>query len=144
MRNANIKHYQKEAFKTRLAAADPYQITQMLMAGCVDNLTLGKAAIERQDLEAKSKHLSKSGSIIDALKMSLDMEVGGEISDNLFALYEYMNNRILDANLENTVEPVDEVINLMKEIKSAWDAIPVEAREQAFTQMEERKVATGG
>lgn len=144
MHNANMKHYQKEAFKTRLAAANPYQITQMLMAGSIDNLNLGRAAIERKDLEAKSRFLSKASSILDALKMSLDMEIGGEVSENLFALYTYMIERILDATSENSVEPIDEVMNLMKEIKSAWDEIPEEAKDTAFSQMDEARLAASG
>jgi flagellar protein FliS len=129
--NARVNKYKKEAAKTQLADADPYQVIQMLMAGVLENLAAAKGAIERRDLEAKSKAISKATSIITALRASLDFEVGGELSQNLNALYDYMAERLVDASVENNADIVMEVANLFREIKTAWDAIPVEARIEA-------------
>jgi flagellar protein FliS len=129
--NARVNKYKKEAAKTQLADADPYQVIQMLMAGVLENLAAAKGAIERRDLEAKSKAISKATSIITALRSSLDFEVGGELSQNLNALYDYMAERLVDASVENNADIVMEVANLFREIKTAWDAIPIEARIEA-------------
>jgi flagellar protein FliS len=129
--NARVNKYKKEAAKTQLADADPYQVIQMLMAGVLENLAAAKGAIERRDLETKSKAISKATSIITALRASLDFEVGGELSQNLNALYDYMTERLVDASVENNADIVMEVANLFREIKTAWDAIPVEARIEA-------------
>ena len=129
--NARVNKYKKEAAKTQLADADPYQVIQMLMAGVLENLAAAKGAIERRDLETKSKAISKATSIITALRASLDFEVGGELSQNLNALYDYMAERLVDASVENNADIVMEVANLFREIKTAWDAIPVEARIEA-------------
>jgi flagellar protein FliS len=53
----------------------------------------------------------------------LDMENGGELSVNLRSLYEYINFRLLEANSKNSVEILDEVAGLLRNIKEAWDAI---------------------
>lgn len=124
MANRKINAYQKESVKSRLAGANPYTIIQMLMQGALERLAKGKGCIERNDLEGKSENLSKASSIIFALAESLDYEVGGEAIENLGALYEYMNTRITDASIEKTTEPLVEVMQLMLEIKSGWDAIP--------------------
>ncbi|AWL11621.1 B-type flagellar protein FliS [Saliniradius amylolyticus] len=142
--NTKVKHYQKEALKTRLAGADPYEITQMLMNGALESMKIAKINIEQKDLENKSRFLSKATSIIDSLRLSLNMEVGGEMSENLASLYAYMSERLLDASVNNDTAAIDEVIELFSGIKDAWDQIPKESREQAFQQMEQRAVASGG
>jgi flagellar protein FliS len=72
MSSAKLKFYQKEATKTQLAEASPYQVIQMLMAGVMDNLALAKGALQRKDYEAKAKVLSKASAIIDSLGSCLD------------------------------------------------------------------------
>ncbi len=133
MYNAKVKNYQKEALKARVAGADRYQIIQMLMAGALEKMVHAKVAIERKQLEAKSEHISKASSILEALRGCLDFEAGGDVCENLFSLYSYMIDRLLDASLKNDPEIIDEVSNLLKEIKSGWDAIPVAVREETLS-----------
>ena len=133
MYNAKVKNYQKEAIKTKIAGADRYQIIQMLMAGALEKMVLAKVSIERNHFEAKSEHISKSSAILESLRGCLDFEAGGEVSENLYALYSYMIDRLLDASLNNDAEVVTEVSNLLKEIKSGWDAIPLDVREQVIS-----------
>lgn len=134
MYNAKVRNYQKEALKTRVAGADRYEIIQMLMAGALEKLVLGKVAIEKMHFEAKAEHISKASAIIEALRASLDFEVGGEVTENLYALYSYMLDRLVDATMKNDVSIVDEVSGLLKEIKSAWDAIPFDVRMETLNQ----------
>lgn len=134
MYNAKVKNYQKEAIKTRVAGADRYEIIQMLMAGALEKMVLAKVAIEKKNLEAKSEHISKASAIIEALRGCLDFSAGGEVTDNLYALYSYMIDRLLDATLKNDPAIIDEVAKLLKEIKSAWDEIPVDIRNQTFSE----------
>jgi len=134
MYNAKVKNYQKEALKTRVAGADRYEIIQMLMAGAVEKMVFAKVSIEKKQLEAKAEHISKASAILEALRGCLDFEVGGEVTENLYALYSYMIDRLLDASLKNDPKIIDEVMNLLKEIKSAWDAIPVDVRQETLSQ----------
>ena len=134
MYNARVKNYQKEALKTRVAGADRYEIIQMLMSGAIEKMVLAKVAIDKKHLEAKSEHLSKASAILEALRGCLDFEVGGEVTENLYSLYSYMIDRLIDASIQNDTSIVDEVSGLLKEIKSAWDAIPVDIRNQTFAE----------
>jgi flagellar protein FliS len=136
--NRKINAYQKESVKSRLAGANPYTIIQMLMQGALERLAKGKGCIERNDLEGKSENLSKASSIIFALSESLDYEIGGEVAENLGSLYEYMNMRITDASIEKSTEPLVEVMKLLLEIKSGWDAIPPSEVEKTLTLQQQR------
>ncbi|WP_462171202.1 flagellar export chaperone FliS [Pseudoalteromonas xiamenensis] len=134
MYNARVKNYQKEALKTRVAGADRYEIIQMLMAGALERLVYAKVAIEKKQLEAKAEHISRASSILEALRGCLDFEVGGEVTENLYALYSYMLDRLVDATIQNNTAHIDEVSALLKEIKSAWDAIPFDIRQATLSQ----------
>jgi flagellar protein FliS len=134
MYNAKVKNYQKEALKTRVAGADRYEIIQMLMAGAIEKMVLAKVAIEKKHLEAKSEHISRASAIISALRGCLDFDAGGDVSNNLYSLYSYMVDRLLDASIKNDPEIISEVSDLLKEIKSAWDAIPYDVREKTLSE----------
>ena len=135
MSSAKLKFYQKEATKTQLAEASPYQVIQMLMAGVMDNLALAKGALQRKDFETKAKVLSKASAILESLRSCLDETASPELAGNLYALYSYMIERLIDASVEKeTTTAIDEVAGLFREIKSAWDEIPLSAQQQAEAQ----------
>lgn len=131
--NKKLKGYTQGSLRARVAGADPYQLIQMLMAGALESLSYAKGAIQRKDLEKKGQCISRASAIIESLRSSLDMEVGGEISSNLNDLYLYMLDRLSDAAVNNDPEILDEVSDLIKQIKSAWDAITVADRDVALS-----------
>lgn len=132
MSSAKLKFYQKEATKTQLADASPYQVVQILMGGVLDNLALAKGALQRQDYEVKGRALSKASAILNALRSTLDDSLAPELTQNLYALYTYMLERLIDAAVEkHNADAIDEVVRLFREIKSAWDEIPLQAQLEA-------------
>lgn len=141
-----IKAYKAVGVKNDLAVADPYRVIQLLMQGALENMAKSKGCMERKDFAGKSSHLSRAIAIISSLQGSLDMSAGGDISDNLAALYDFMINHLSVASRENSPAKVDEVIDLMLTIKGAWDQIPVSAREEAYEMRAaaEQRLAVGG
>lgn len=135
MSSAKLKFYQKEATKTELAGASPYKVIQMLMAGVIDNLALAKGALQRKDLETKARVLSKATAILESLRSCLDESIAPELAGNLYSLYSYMIERLIDASVErDSTVAIDEVAELFREIKTAWDQIPYAAQQDAESQ----------
>ncbi len=134
-----IKAYKSVGIKDDLAVADPHRIIQLLMQGSLENMAKAKGAMERKDFAEKSRTVSKAMSIISALQHSLDMDVGGEVSQNLWSLYDFMVNHLMQASRESNTAKVDDVIEIMIKIKSGWDAIPVEERQKGFQLLSERQ-----
>jgi flagellar protein FliS len=121
MRSA-IKMYNHMNAQTQLTDASPHKVIQLLMAGAIDRLIKVSAMME-QDSGGYHDTLSNAIDIILALNSALDMDKGGEISQNLNALYDYMQLQLVQANLEKDHKKVDEVIGLIKTIKDGWDQI---------------------
>jgi len=71
---------------------------------------------------------AKANALLAQLNATLDMERGGQVAQNLRALYEYMMNRLTLANATNDTALVAEVAGLVEKIKSGWDQIVTEAR----------------
>ncbi len=128
--DSGLKQYQQVGTQSGVAAATPHRLIQMLLEGALEKINLAKGYMQRNEIARKGSHVSWAISIIDGLRMSLDKEAGGEVAANLDGLYDYMGRRLAEANLENSVEMLDEVAGLLVEIKSAWDVIPETVKEQ--------------
>lgn len=115
--------YSQMSKENNVATADRHELIDLLLTGAKDNLNQAVVNIEANHTEQKCQHLSKAFNILDGLRLSLNLEEGGEIAANLDQLYEYMQNQIIDANLNNTKEPLQEVNKLLQTIQSGWQNI---------------------
>lgn len=120
----SLQAYKKISVDSQLTAASPHKVIQMLMGGAIERLIQGKAAMQVGNIAAKGERLGKALNIVISLRTCLSMEDGGEIATNLDSLYDYMIRQISKANSENIDDPIDDVIYILREIKSAWDLIP--------------------
>ncbi|MDH5471431.1 MAG: flagellar export chaperone FliS [Gammaproteobacteria bacterium] len=127
--SAAVNQYKKMGTNVAVDTADPHQLIQMLLNGAIERINAAKYHIQSNDVKQKGEQISKAISILDGLKVSLDMEKGGEIAANLEALYDYMQRQLLMANLENKTANLDEVLSLLNEIRSGWAQIPQDVRQ---------------
>lgn len=139
--NKAIREYQQTGVHSGVHAADPHRLVQMLLQGALDRLAKAKGALSRKAVAEKGQHIGVAISIIDGLRSSLDTERGGELANNLGALYDYMERRLLLANLHDDAAIVDEVVGLLRDIHEAWVAIGPQVRGEAVAA--ERMVSTG-
>jgi flagellar protein FliS len=116
--------YASVGAQSQVAAASPHRLIQLLMDGALDRLSVAKGHIQRKDVTQKIVVIDRIMSIVDGLRMSLDHSVNAEMTENLENLYDYMNRRLLLANINNDISALDEVASLLRELKEAWDAIP--------------------
>ncbi len=128
--SAAMNQYKQVGTQAAVETADPHTLIQMLINGAIERINSAKLCMSQQRVADKGENISKAISIIDGLKTSLDMEAGGEIADNLAALYDYMQRQLLQANLSNETALLDEVLSLLNEIRSGWMAIPQDVRNQ--------------
>lgn len=118
-----IRQYQQVVNQTATVCDNPHRLVTLLLEGAVDRLALAKGHTAQGVIHEKDRHIRSVMAIVDGLRMNLNREAGGGIAENLDQLYDYMNRRLLEANLKNDLSMMDEVIALLNEIKSGWVAI---------------------
>ncbi|MGA9027138.1 MAG: flagellar export chaperone FliS [Steroidobacteraceae bacterium] len=118
-----------------VADASPTRLVQIMFEHILSHLAMAQKCMERikdnqpvSDVVAKGTAIGKASRLIGQLNGTLDMERGGQIAENLRALYVYMLSRLLAANLTNDTQIVGEVVKLIREIKTGWDQIVTDSR----------------
>jgi flagellar protein FliS len=117
--------------ETRIKTASQGQLVIMLYDAAVKSLDrsldiLDKNSKGKKDpgkIEHISKAVLKAQEIVTELSASLDFEQGGEIAQNLFALYTWFNQELLEANIKQDMNRIAVVRNMINELKSAWTEI---------------------
>lgn len=128
---SNAAEYRNTGLSSAVMEADPHRLVALLLAGACDRIRLAKVCVVRGDLARKGKAIGEVCAIIGHLNGSLDHEAGGEIAGSLASLYDYLQARLIEANLHNDESALTEVLELLGEIESAWNAIAPAQRQQA-------------
>lgn len=118
-----MQSYQHVGAAAAVTDADPHHLIQLLLQGVLDRIAAAKGHMLRGESARKGECLGKAINIVGGLRGSLNLEAGGEIARNLEALYDYVELRLLEANLKNDAARLDEVARLLGDIKGAWDGI---------------------
>ncbi|MGE7690571.1 flagellar export chaperone FliS [Lysinibacillus sp. NPDC097214] len=115
-----------------VTTASPGELTLMLYNGCLKFLYKAKLAIQEKNIQEKNTNLIKAQAIISELMSTLNMDI--EVSKNMFALYEYINRRLVEANIQNDVAIIEEVEGLVTEFRDTWKEVIRINRQQQFGQ----------
>ena len=124
MRERALASYGDVKVTTGVAGADSVQLIQMLFDGLIESLSTARGHMERGAIVEKGKALARAGRIVVGLQGALDFEKGGEIARNLNDLYSYVTRRLFHVNANNDLAALEEVHNLMNEIRTAWQQVP--------------------
>lgn len=128
MNQAALSLYKTIGVQGGITDASPHQLITMLLSGALDRVASAKGSISRGEIGRKGELLSSAIAIIDSLRASLDHNKGGEISSNLASLYDYIEQRLIQANMASDTAPLDEVSSLLMEVRAGWESIPNDAR----------------
>ncbi|MFD2331488.1 flagellar export chaperone FliS [Cohnella sp. GCM10020058] len=114
--------------RMQVNTAAPWELTAMLYNGCIKFMKQAKQGIQSKNYEGKNINIQKSIDILDELLSTLKMEY--DVSKRLFSLYEYMKNRLFQANIQLNESYIQECIELMTELKETW----IQSMKQLHTQ----------
>lgn len=112
--NNPYQTYQQNSVTT----ASPQELTLMLYNGCLKFIKLAKRAMGEGKIEEKNTNLIKAQAIIQEFQITLDRDI--EISEGLAQLYEYINFRLIEANIKNDMAILEEAEVQVKELRDTW------------------------
>ncbi|VWX35907.1 flagellar export chaperone FliS [Exiguobacterium oxidotolerans] len=106
--------YQSNSVTTAL----PQDLTLMLYEGLIKFAMMAKRNIEQGNIQDKNTYIQKAQAIIMELQLTLNKSIS--LSTDLNNLYDYMQGRLIDANIKNDVAAIDEVIGFAEEFRETW------------------------
>src|SRR5690606_6391676 len=93
--------------------------------GAIRMLGQAEDAIAGRNMSDAHNWLMRVQDIIQELNLTLNLDAG-EIATNLRRIYDYMLERLIDANTTKSLAPVREVKALLNDLLDGW----LEARER--------------
>lgn len=119
---ATAKAKNLEAYKdTEILTANQGKLIVMLYEGAIRFLRIALENMSHRTFDVVNTNVIKAQEIITELMLSLNMDQGGEIAQNLLNLYAYMKKRLLEGNISKDPAVLEEVIGLLNQLKGAWE-----------------------
>lgn len=113
--------------RARIAAANHEELVLMLYDGAIRMCAEARQRMAEGAHAAKHDLLIRAQNIVLELLYSLDRKAGGEMASNLASLYTTIYNRLVEANVHDSLERLDEAAEGLKGLRVAW----AEAMERA-------------
>ena len=113
-----------------VTTASPGELTLMLYNGCIKFIGQAKNAINEKNIEQRNYYIQRAQAIIVEFMSTLNMDY--EISNQMLPLYEYMNRRLTEANVKNSIEILDEVEGLVVEFRDTWKEVIKKNRQKQY------------
>jgi flagellar protein FliS len=118
-----------QAYKeAQITTTDPGSVLLLLYQGAIDALNRAAAFMAAGNMAEKGKQILKANDIINQFIASLDFNAGGQLAQNLEALYGFMLQQILIANARNDTKALSTVISLLSTLKRGWEEAIVSQR----------------
>ncbi|HEU4965340.1 MAG TPA: flagellar export chaperone FliS [Bacilli bacterium] len=109
--------------------ASPGELTLMLYNGAIRFLKQSKAAMEKHESQPAREFLNKGQAIVLELMATLNMDIA--IAQELYQQYDFMNRHLLQASIKREPSTVQDVIELLEELRDAWNGVLKATRGQA-------------
>jgi len=127
MTNAYMRHasamYQQTRAAGSVEGADPHQLIAMLLDGAMERVAQARGHMRQQDANAKGTAIGKAIAILGELRTSLNHEAGGQLAQQLDSLYDYVNRRLLHAQLNDDDRALVECLDLLGQVRDGWNGI---------------------
>ncbi|MFE8701669.1 flagellar export chaperone FliS [Cytobacillus sp. FJAT-54145] len=120
---------------------NPQEITSILYEACLTNLEDSLEALKRKDYEHVNKKLQNVNDILHRLGAGINYEKGGIISDQLDAIYNYLADRLIQANFYKDEKVIHEVLNIITMIATAWNEAMSKNKDNTPIQVKKRHMA---
>lgn len=113
-----IVSQQMKYLETAVQTASPSQLLIMLYDGAIRFCRIGMEAVRKKNYEEANTNLIKCQNIIRELMVTLDQN--SPLADPLNKLYDYFIYLLIQGNTKKQLEPLEEVLGYLTELKETW------------------------
>lgn len=109
--------------ENQVLGADPIGLVLLLNEGAMGAMRQASVLLQEGSIEGRSNAITKSMQIVAELQSTLDLDRGGEIAQNLAQLYAFTQDRLIEANVEQKVAPLEEAYAVISILQQGWKEI---------------------
>ena len=106
---------------SKILTASPAELTLMLYEGAIKFCNIAIMAIEEGDTEKASYNIIKAENIINEFLSTLNYKY--EVAKDFEIVYRYINERLVEANIKKEVEPLEEALTHLRDMRNNWKEI---------------------
>jgi flagellar secretion chaperone FliS len=114
-------------FEQMILSASPIELVRLLYQRAIAAVRDARADLKDRQIAERCASINVAYSVLLELTGSLREDGSPELVARLKGLYGYMQGRLIDANLNQTDEPLAEVLGLLTTLAEAWNSIPEDA-----------------
>lgn len=107
-----------------ILSAPPEKLVVLLCEGALKFVRLAKKAMEEKDYAGANSYIIRAEDIVMELNESLDMDY--EISKNLRSLYNFIYQKLIEANIKKDPAAISEIEPLLEDLKETWQRVYIE------------------
>ena len=126
---------QEAYLKQNVMTANSVDLIVLLYDALKKNVILGQRGINKNNAGSAHKHLMRAQEILTELVNSLDMNY--PIAEELLSLYDFFLRNLEDANLRKDAAPLGPVIEMVEELRSAWEEISKSSKGSLYVSEEQ-------
>lgn len=138
----SFMNYTKVYKETQIETASPVKLIVILYEIIINSIEQAKSYMAEKKYDLVNKELSRAQDGIIELIAALDFERGGDIAKNLYSIYLFCSRRLFEGNIEKNPQMLDEVKNILSNLKEAWEKISTMVSEETTTQRQSPKEPT--
>ena len=109
--------------ESEILSASPLRLVELLYRGAIEAASQAFSAAKKGDALQRAHHVNRAHAILTELSLSLNHAAGGELSRDLAELYDYLQRRLTQASIEQSAEPISDVIRILGTLLEAWEAL---------------------
>ncbi|MGC9045320.1 MAG: flagellar export chaperone FliS [Thermodesulfovibrio sp.] len=130
-------NYVDAYLQSKVMGADALELITMLYDRAIVSLNIARELIikgvdDPEIVKKKAIELSRATDIMYYLNDILDRQRGGQIAENLSIIYITIVEQLVRANLFNDVETISKCIEILNNLKAAWEDVKKQAKEGQY------------
>jgi len=106
--------------EANVRGASPVRLVICLYEQAIEDLRRAVIALEKGDIEARTRGINHALVVIAQLQGSLDMERGGEVAKNLNKFYNTARTTLADAQLKQSARILEQQVSQLVMVYEAW------------------------